>query len=362
MKPIITWLLTEGRLCTTVPELLLKFGEVLKTETGCSRIWLGTKVLHPQAIGHAWFWEDGEINRITFSYERAAKLEQEDSPGIRFANGIDEIQLTAPNDDGMHDVAALYDRGFTGFFAKSIHFQGIYAGGITYSSKAPFTDEHLELLRELNPVLSAIIEPLTYKLVTANLLETYLGKDAGQKVFLGQVKRGDGQTLRAVVWFSDIRGFTSMSERLELGELLEVLNDAFELVVNAVEENGGEVLKFMGDGLLAVFPCDEGDAQACALARNAALQLVENMSTVKIGVGLHLGEVNYGNIGAPGRLDFTVIGPDVNLAARVEGQTSSLGQHILATSSVTEHGQWEEVAEVSLKGVAEPVQLYTPRS
>ena len=151
-----------------------------------------------------------------------------------------------------------------------------------------------------------------------------------------------------------------MSERLPLNELLEVINDAFEHVVIAVENNGGQVLKFMGDGLLAVFPCIDGDEKACNNARNAALQLMSKMDTVEMGVGLHLGEVSYGNIGAPQRLDFTVIGPDVNLAARVESQTGKLGKLILATEDVANIGEWEEIAKVHVKGVADEVRLFSP--
>ena len=140
-----------------------------------------------------------------------------------------------------------------------------------------------------------------------------------------------------------------------------MINQAFEQVVEAVEANGGQVLKFIGDGALAVFPCEDGDAKACHNAKQAALQMSRNLRDVEIGVGLHLGEVNYGNIGAPGRLDFTVIGPDVNLAARVEGQTGKLGKMILATPAVAEHGEWELVKTMELKGVAEPIPMFTPK-
>ncbi|MBM75663.1 MAG: hypothetical protein CMK59_09705 [Proteobacteria bacterium] len=357
---IIHWLLTEGRLCTSSPELLKKFGTLLEVELGCDRVWLGTSVLHPQAAGYVWFYEEGTIRERIFSYEEDALLQNIDSPAIRLKNGVNEIHLQAPDADGMQDVEDLFNRGYVDFFALSFFFQGKWSGGITYSSRTPFTQEKIDILRAINPAISAVVEPLTCRLVTSTLLETYLGADAGRRVFLGQVKRGDGQTLRSVIWFSDIRGFTRMSERLELNQLLETLNSAFEQVVKAVEANGGQVLKFIGDGLLAVFPCDQGDAQACEAARKAATQLSSNLSEVEVGVGLHLGDVNYGNIGAPGRLDFTVIGSDVNLAARVESQTGKLGQMMLATPAVAKHGSWKAIEKVSLKGVAQPVVLYAP--
>ena len=360
MHPLINWLLTEGRLCSSIPKLLQRIGPLLQAETDCSRIWLGTTLLHPQAAGYSWLWEDGTIKKQSYSYTYQAELELIDSPARRLRLGMEQLRCRIPDDEGMRDVKGLFERGFVDFYACSIFFKGEWGGGITYSSRGPFDDVHLELFRSINSALSAVVEALVGTLVTSKLLETYLGTDAGRRVFLGQVKRGDGESLRAVIWFSDIRGFTKMSEQLELEELLSVINDAFEQVVAAVESNGGEVLKFIGDGALAIFPCKDSDLAACTSARKAAIQLLDNLETVQIGVGLHLGTVNYGNIGAPERLDFTVIGPDVNLAARVESQTAQFDKKILATSTLTSSGKWEEVARVNVKGVAEKITLYSP--
>lgn len=356
----MNWLLTEGRECPNIPDLLSKLGPILQAETGCSRFWLGTTVLHPQAAAYIWSWEAGKVIERSLSYVHFARLEANDSPALRLRLGEEEIYLQAPNDDGMPDVQVLFKRGYVDFFAHSIFFRKKWIGGFSYSSTQGFEPSHLELFRTLNPVMSAVVEPLTNDLVTAKLLETYLGRDAGRKVFLGQVKRGDGQILRSVIWFCDIRGFTSMCERLDLDSLLQTLNQAFEEIVHAIESQGGQVLKFIGDAVLAIFPCDQDDEQACRAAQKAAAHLIETMEVVQIGIGLHLGDVNYGNIGSPGRLDFTVIGPDVNLSARVEGQTSKLGKSILATSEIASYGDWEQVGNISLKGVAEPVLLYSP--
>ena len=360
MNDLINWILTEGRLYKNVPELLHRLGPELQKKTGCTRIWLGTKVLHPQATGYTWIWENEKVKESVISYVRYAQLVNMKSPALHLATGLKEFRLKAPDCDGMPEVGKMFDRGFVDFFAHSMYFQGEWTGGLTFASKEEFSEEELQIFRSIIPALSAVVETHANKLVTATLLETYLGADAGRRVYLGQVKRGDGQTLRSVVWFSDIRGFTKMSERLPLKELLEVINDAFEEVVTAVENHSGQVLKFIGDGVLAIFPCTNGDAEACNNARAAALQLMSKLETVQIGVGLHLGEVNYGNIGAPQRLDFTVIGSDVNLAARVESQTGKFGKPVLVTPQVAAFGEWESVAKVELKGVAEKVELFAP--
>ncbi len=221
-----------------------------------------------------------------------------------------------------------------------------------------------------------MLTPLTQDLVTATLLRTYLGRDAGDRVFRGQVKRGDGQELRAVIWFSDLRGFTRLSATLDRAVLLDLLNACFELAVTTIEAHGGQVLKFMGDGLLGVFPVGDDPTPACHAARAAADAFQEGLGALRIqreakglpapevGVGLHLGEVTYGNIGAPGRLDFTVIGADVNLAARIEGLCGQLGEPVLSSDAVARHDvtAWEPVGTHRVKGVEAAVRVSRPSS
>jgi adenylate cyclase len=363
-RAVIDWLLTHGRVCASAPALLQGLGEQLAACTSVERVWMGTKVLHPQAAAFLWIWErDRPIIERSLSYALFARMDQGDSPVKRLRVGPDFLRLRAPEGAEMPDLMPLWDQGYVELIGLSVHFKGVWAGGLTYASRVGFSDAEVELLQRIQPVLSAVLEPRASDLVTRTLLRTYLGNNAGEQVFQGQVKRGDGSTVRAVVWFSDIRGFTRLSESLDRDALLSLLNLGFEHVVDAVEAHGGEVLKFMGDGALAVFPCDQGDAAACASARAAALDLGRRLAdhdTLAMGVGLHLGEVSYGNIGAPGRLDFTVIGPAVNLAARVEGQCSVHDAEVLCTEQVAAHGGWRCIGSAQLKGVAEPVGLFAP--
>ena len=370
------WLLTEARTCGTVDQFLEALSARLRRSVPLDRLFCGTIVLHPQAAAWAWIWRpDRPLRALAFSFAEFQRLGQSDSPVRRLERGAAEVRRTAAQGaDGMLDVEEIFASGFTDFLALSIHFRGEWVGAFTFGTRHPegFSPDHLQLLRSAKPALEAAIEPLAQDLVTSALLQTYLGRDAGERVFRGDVQRGDGEMLRAAVWMSDVRRFTWLSTSLEPAALRQLLNQIFEATVEVVEANGGQVLKFMGDGLLAVFLGD-GD-QACASALRAALdqrQRLEQMRVEReaqgllftdVGVGLHYGDVNYGNIGAPGRLDFTVIGSAVNLAARIEGLCSSLGEGVLASQDFMARApaDWSSCGEHRLKGVEEPVQIYAP--
>ena len=376
------WLLTRGRVAASMEDLLDGFARELRTLAPVDRIWAGTRVLHPQAAAWLWIWEvDQPVFHRQLSYVLFAKLRQGDTLARRLELGAPFVRLTSASPDIPDDSAALFDsRGYTDLFGLSIDIRGKWAGGVTWATRSPsgFSSAHIALFQAVMPALCAVMEPLAADLVTGVLLRTYLGRDAGLRVHQGAVKRGDGTTQRAVVWFSDVRGFTHLSTILERDALLELLNDSFEVVVGCLDARGGEVLKFMGDGLLAVFPQHDSDphgVDACRAARAAAADLHQRLAALRqeradrglagidIGVGLHFGDVSYGNIGAPARLDFTVIGPAVNLAARVEGLCGALGESVLATHEFVRRdgGAWQTRGAHTVKGVGEPVEVFSPR-
>ncbi|MCO4770212.1 MAG: adenylate/guanylate cyclase domain-containing protein [Deltaproteobacteria bacterium] len=374
------WLLTTGRQAANVPALLDLLGEKLHREAQVDRIWIGTTLLHPQTAAHTWVWtpETPAAGRslghnlyrtLAMDLNSPARRLELGAPFVRYRRALDEGQ-------GFEDVVALWDKGFTDFYGLSLRSKGRWMGGVTLSTRAPdgFSPTQIELFDAVMPALEATLESLIKDLVTSGLLQTYLGRDAGERVFKGQVKRGDGETIEAVVWFSDVRGFTRLSAQLDRSALLQVLNDVFELLVDVIDAHGGEVLKFMGDGLLGVFPAGEDSAAACRAARMAATafrarlqdlsaQRVNNgLAPIDAGVGLHYGNVTYGNIGAPARLDFTVIGPAVNLASRIEGLCGALSQPILASEGFValEGGAWETCGHFEVKGVETPILVARP--
>ncbi len=375
------WLLTEGRTVSSMESLLCGFAERLQAFVPVGRIWAGTRVLHPQAAAWLWIWEgDQPVFHRQLSYSLFAELRRGDTLARRLELGAPFVRLNADSSDIPEDSADLFGaRGYTDLFGLPFTLRGDWAGAVTWATRRTggFSAADIRLLRDVMPALSATMEPLAADLVTGVLLRTYLGRDPGNRVHQGAVQRGDGTTQRAVVWFSDVRGFTRLSATLDRDALLELLNDGFEVVVDTLDEHGGEVLKFMGDGLLAMFPATASDptgADVCRAARKAAQTLqsrlsalrhsrtVRGLPAVEMGVGLHFGDVSYGNIGAPARLDFTVIGPAVNLAARVESLCAQLGETTLATEDFVERegGRWVPRGHHRVKGVGAPVAVFRP--
>lgn len=373
---IIRWLLSTGRTYPTVPELQAALVDQIGDEVPIDRIWCGTAVLHPQAAAYLWIWQRNSppVERI-LGYAQFDQMKEKDSPALRLRQGAPDVRFRHPDGEEMADVADLWREGFQDLYGQSMRFQGSWVGGITWATRAEegFSAAHLEFLEQVTPALTAVIEPLARDLVTGILLRAYLGRDAGDRVSRGQVRRGDQQTLRAAVWFCDVRGFTQLSASLPRHELLDLLNDSFEEIVHGLHAHGGQVLKFMGDGLLAVFTGDDeaaacrstADAVTTVQRRLAALtdrRSKQGLTTAEVGIGLHFGDVTYGNIGAPARLDFTVIGSAVNLAARVESLCGQLGVSVLGTEAFASRANagWIKQGAHAVKGLDQPVEVYRP--
>jgi adenylate cyclase len=188
-------------------------------------------------------------------------------------------------------------------------------------------------------------------------------------VLQGQIERGDVERMRAAIWFSDIRDFTARSQALGVAGTVALLNEYFEIIGEAVEAEGGEILKFIGDASLVVFPCVRSDREACDRALAAAQRAQAAASAVlgahkpgdfASGIGLHLGEVAYGNIGARDRLDFTIIGTTVNLTARLEDLCSVTGEPLLASAAFADavSSDFEHLDDFDLKGLSGPTPVY----
>lgn len=238
-----------------------------------------------------------------------------------------------------------------------------------------FRDDQIAALRAIRDLLGLHVEIHASHHLARSLLDVYLGHGTGERVLAGAIRRGTVQRYRAALCFCDLRGFTALSERLPRDYIIHVLNDYFGAVGKAIEENGGEILKFIGDAALAVFPAESDDpGPACDRAYAAAQSLIANLETLnekrdienkpplKIGMGLHVGEVWYGNIGAADRLDFTVIGPAVNRAARLEKLASDMTETVLVSQefSAAADATFNHIGEFELKGIEGLVPAYRP--
>jgi adenylate cyclase len=274
----------------------------------------------------------------------------------------------------------LAERGFTdwygavsGFEADSIlETPGSLGMACSWSTTHPggFTDESLALIDRLFPIFAVSIKASVMPIITRTLLGAYLGADAAQRVWSGATNRGSIERVEAAIFFSDLRGFTAFAERAGSEAVMSALNRYFDSVGAAIVAESGQILKFMGDGILATFA--EPDENVCEQARRAAriagrdvaaLGASDGVGNLDLGIALHKGEVLYGNVGTPERLDFTMIGPAVNEAARMEKLTKSLGCAILASDSFhaglsKSRGLLQPAGKHALSGLSAPRALY----
>jgi len=247
----------------------------------------------------------------------------------------------------------------------------------SWTTDAPdgFTDAQIDLVAAMLPTLALAFTLRTTRQTARTLMTTYLGSDAAERVLAGNIVRGQAVPLRAVVWFSDLAGFTRISETVGPAGVLALLNAYAEVQVDAIEAHGGHVLKFIGDGILAIFP-EEGAAPACARALDAAIDCRARMAglsaqrkaaglpVVDAHLALHVGDLLYGNVGSPRRLDFTVLGPAVNEAARIEALCGSLDQAVVVSWAFAEaageaRSRLVSLGRYALKGVSRPQEMFT---
>jgi adenylate cyclase len=247
----------------------------------------------------------------------------------------------------------------------------------SWATDAPpgFGDTDIADLKRLTPLFALTIKSASLARVAATLVETYLGRDAGRRVLQGRIKRGRADRIEAVLWFSDLRNYTRISDLAAPEQVIPLLNDYADAIISAIHGRGGDVLKLMGDGTLAIFAADErGDACRAALAaaadaRRALAALnrrraAEILPTTDMYLGLHVGEVFYGNIGSSERLDFTIVGPAVNEVSRIAGLCRSVDQPLLISSAFAAAlGEAQKllvsVGRYALRGVARPQDLFT---
>jgi len=264
----------------------------------------------------------------------------------------------------------LWGEGYTDYFSAPMLFTTGEAHALTFATKAAdgFSEADVVAMRRVIRPLARIGEILALRRTATTLLDTYVGRKTGDRILAGRIRRGDFETMRAVIWFSDLRGFTQLSASASTREVIETLNRVFDCQVPSIEKCGGEVLKFMGDGLLAIFPFADGDdpaklADRAIEAAEEALAAVAALEPLRIGLALHVGELAYGNIGGEHRLDFTAIGPAVNLTSRLEALTSKLGRPLVVSEELARitSRATEELGTFDLKGIPSPARVFAPK-
>jgi adenylate cyclase len=328
------------------------------------------RTLHPQILGRSFIWSPGQpvqVEGLTLEMQRTAFASHGPAAEV-MRSGAELRRCFAAGDAADYKLLRdLVDAGFTDYIAMPLDFLSGEKHSVTFATKCPggFQPQHLAALRRVRTPLARVAEILALRRTAANLLDTYVGRNAGARILAGRILKGDIETIRAIIWFSDLRGFTEMSARMTPRQTIDTLNELFECQVLPIEEHGGEVLKFIGDGLLAIFPVASDDdlPRLCTSALDAvdeafaALALRNDTAStqrLRFGLALHVGEVAYGNIGGASRLDFTAIGPAVNLAARLEGLTAKLGRPVIVSEELARFASrpLQDLGSFELKGVA----------
>jgi len=389
-NPLIDWLLSEGWNIVDSGELLK--GLVLRMQQAGIDMWrvrLTLRTLHPQVIGVSYTWQ-GDKDEVEV-YEAPHSILQTDeyrnSPYAAIFEGAGGVRRRLDVPGAVLDFGVLADikaEGATDYVAMPLVFSDGKINAITFATRRPggFPSGQLTWLNDMLPVLARLVEVHAMRRTAKTLLDTYLGPHTGERVLNGHIRRGDGEDIAAVIWFCDLRNSTALAESMPRGDFLGILNDYYDCVAGAVVDRGGEVLRFIGDAALAIFPTGSGQANdrtcaaldcaaasALAAAAEARWRLEDlnrrraetDQQPLAFGLALHVGELTYGNIGVPGRLEFTVIGAAANEAARLEGLSKPLGRSLIVSDTFARAypAPWISLGHHRLAGVAAPREVFT---
>lgn len=383
---VIHWMLHEGRFNTRMREFGTEMcRRIVAAGIPIARAFCYVGTLHPQIGAAAYIWKRGEEGATRVLGPRGIQdsVEFTNSP-LTMARSTRQvlrrrlIDPACPIDFQMLEQAKA--EGGTDYVVVPMVCSDGEVNAITFLTDHPegYSDAQVTGLEQVAEALGIVVELQSSRRIAKILMDTYLGPRTGARVLSGAIARGSGESIRAVIWLCDLRGFTALADRLPQDELSTMLNEYFGIMVKAVTDEGGEVLKFVGDGMLAIFELCQGEdvGPCCAAALRAARaafaaadaananRTAGGSPQIRFGVALHLGEVYYGNIGSPERLDFTVIGPAVNHAARLERLASELGRSLVTSASFAAAARepLETLGRYNLRGVAESQEVFAPAS
>jgi adenylate cyclase len=356
IEAVIEWLIDGARTARQPQDVLAELCDrLLACGLPLHRVALFVTTLHPNVMGRRFLWRRGEgvlVTEANYEILESDTYRRSPVPVVFERSATIRRRLADPACPIDYEILAeMRAEGVTDYLIQPLPFTNGEVHAVSWTTRRPdgFGDDHIVALEAIRPPLARLAEVYALRRVAATLLNTYVGHGAGERILQGRIRRGDIERIHAVILLSDLRDFTVQSGRLPGEAVIGLLNAYFDCLVPAVEGRGGEVLKFVGDGLLGIFPVAADAAVACrgALAAadqaRAALQEANaerntrGEPELRFGLALHLGEVLYGNIGSAGRLDFTTIGPAVNLTARLENLARDLGRDLVASAAFARH-------------------------
>ena len=383
LAPIAAWLMLEARRIPDPVDLLEELArrlEIAGAQLGRLGFTLGT--IHPQILAWGCFWKRGQGASMFAGWHGVENSDAYIGSPVQYVREQKKTfrrRLTDLEED--RDAAVLFEvraEGMTDYVALPLHFSAgnvNFLSAATYAEKG-FTVDDLDRLEALTNLLAPLLEIMQWRRMTLGLLDAFVGPRISARILGGQVKRGDGDRIEAAFWYSDLRGFTSLSESLPAEQLLSLLNEYFENCAAAAASRGGEILQFIGDAILIVFeirtPSEE--AKVCDAAYEAAIDAFSaidvanhrrrhaGLPEIEFGLGLHLGIVTHANVGAPNRLAFNVVGPAVNRTARIEALSKETGEHLLMSEEFAKrlNRPLRRIGKFDLRGVAGAHEVYAP--
>ena len=385
------WVTEAGLIGRTDSELMAGFcRRIADAGVPLARAMVILDTLHPIYEGRVLRWRPDFVEAIDYgrTNEGEAAENWQRSPFFHLLQSGEKVMrrrlvrgeaadfsaIAQARDEGMTDYLALVHR----FAAEGVigEMDCVYSSWATDSPKG-FGDSAVIALKRLAPFLCLALKSAALARMAGTLAETYLGRDAGRRVMSGRIARGVADKISAVLWYSDLHGFTQITDSAPPEQIIPLLNDYADVIVSAVHGHGGDVLKLIGDGTLAIFT-GENREQAClealaaaAQARNSVVQLNQSraeadLPTTQVYLALHVGDVFYGNVGSKDRLDFTVIGPAVNEVSQILAMSRSVEQDVLVSAGFADalgaevRARLVSVGRFALRGVAQPQELFTP--
>jgi adenylate cyclase len=376
------WLRGPARRETSFAKVLDEFSwRLTAAGIGLLRVGVTTTTLHPQFMGSTYHWwkDEGETRKIMVKHEVADIVPYADNP--IFQARVEGKTIRRKIEEPPFEFTILGDlkaRGGTDYLIFPVESPfGFEAHVMTYVSDAAggFRQAEIDVLTGFASDIALVADMRSQRQIAENVLGAYLGAQTGPRVLAGEIRRGSGQPISAAIWSSDLRGFTALSDRAAPERVIAVLNELFDLQAAAILAHGGEILKFVGDGVLAIFPAATAQearqaARSALAAAKATLAQVSARETppgetpLRLVIALHFGEVTYGNIGSVDRVDFTVIGPAVNLVSRIEAIAKARDLALIVSDDFAcAFGKCAELPSLGafeLRGLEKPHELFAP--
>ena len=381
VEAVVEWLVDGARSARQPQDVLAELCDrLLACGLPLHRVAVFVTTLHPDVMGRRFLWRHGEgvqVSEADYDVLESDMYRRSPVPVVFERSLAIRRRLADPAcPDDYEILAEMRAEGVTDYLIQPLPFTNGEVHAVSWTTRRPrgFGDDDMAALEAIRPPLARLAEVYSLRRIAATLLNTYVGRDAGERILQGRIRRGDIERIDAVILLSDLRDFTAQSNRLPGEAVIGLLNSYFDCLVPPIEAHGGEVLKFVGDGLLGIFPVADDPMKACGGALAAAAEARAALSETnaeraahgepeqRFGLALHLGEVLYGNIGSAGRLDFTTIGPAVNLTARLETLARDLGRDLVASTTFARHSPepLHSLGTFRLRGFQASEEVFAP--